>query len=216
MLEELSVTWVSENNLILTSTSPGDSLIYHFNRQPGRSQFYLNAIKDPHGNGFSLVYHEGLLKQVVSSGGDAWQFNYQNNLLTEIYSVNAAGPILLARYAYSHEQDLIQAEDSQGHSEHYRYLHHLITQRTLKVALIFILLGIAQQQMRCLRNWGDAINGVPTYNYQFNWDKPNRRAAVTDTRGGVTLYQFNTFGHPVQIKSPEGPSPALNTMSRAT
>ncbi|MEY4591067.1 MAG: hypothetical protein RL497_3143, partial [Pseudomonadota bacterium] len=204
-VEELTLTWPSENTLTLSASTPNAPLVYEFTRLPGRSQFYLSAIKDAYNNGFKLHYHEGQLHQVHSSGGDHWQFIYQQDLLTEIHQHSAGTTRSLVRYAYSAEQDLIQAFNAQGHSERYRYQNHLIQQRTLKSGYSFHFTWDGTgPSARCLRNWGDAIDGQPTYDYHFAWDKPNRRAAVTDTRGGVTHYQFNENGLPTHIKSPEG------------
>ncbi|HEY6529308.1 MAG TPA: DUF6531 domain-containing protein [Cellvibrionaceae bacterium] len=204
-VEELTLTWLSENTLSLQPSTPNALLIHEFTRLPGRSQFDLSAIKDVYGNGFKLIYEEGELQKVHSSGGDSWLFLYQHNLLTEIQQHAQDHTRTLVRYAYSKEQDLIQAWDAQGHCEQYRYEHHLIQQRTLKSGYSFYFSWDGTgPSASCLRNWGDPIHGQPTYDYQFKWDKPNHRAAVTDTRGGVTLYQFNELGLPTHIQSPEG------------
>ena len=74
----------------------------------------------------------------------------------------------LAQYQYDNNYDLIAATDAKGNSEQYSYNHHLIKKRTLKSGYSYHFLWDGNtNKARCVRNWGDNINGQPTYDYQL-------------------------------------------------
>ncbi|MCP4324576.1 MAG: hypothetical protein GY787_22505, partial [Alteromonadales bacterium] len=208
--EQLQLTRINSHSFSLRTIGGATEKI--FSQQQNSSTFLLTQIRDSFGNHFSLTYDNvnnafERLKHITSSTGAQWHLHYNKQAqLSHIEWKSAAGhQQTLVQYEYSNELDLASATDAKGHTEQYRYKNHLITQRTLKSGYSYHFLWDGDtNQARCVRNWGDHIDGQPTYEYHFKWDKPNKRVSIKDTRGGVETYQFNDRGLPVYHQDQEG------------
>jgi len=204
--EQLQLKRLSTKAYILTSTV-GHSRARYFDSEFGSDTLQLMQIRDPQGNQLRLNYKNNRLQRIQADFGDAWFFDYttQGNLSAIHWRTAEGHQKTQAQYTYNDNDDLISATDAQGNREHYAYANHIITQRTLKSGYNFYFEWDGDTpEARCIRNWGDKINGKPTYDYRFKWDPANHRVAMSDTRGGITLYQFNDRGLPVVEKAPEG------------
>ncbi len=204
--EKLRLYRSEDNRFFVTSIAPGSQLTHEFHRAAGAQSFQLVGLHDVLGNSLALVHEQGKLKQVTANDL-IWDLSYHpDGNIAAIQQKNAQGESrTLVSYDYDINGDLIQATDASGKSEHYAYQHHLIKKRTLKTGYSFHFeWDSAQPNARCLRNWGDTIDGKATYDYHFRWDKPNRRVTLTDTRGGNQVYQFNTQGLPIYHRDAEG------------
>lgn len=205
--DKLKVYRSGENQFELSSTEPGQKLTKQFQRPPTSGKFLLTRIYDNFNNGFDFSYKKGLLTQVSSQHGDFWHFEYnQQKTLAGITKLDSAGNRKpLAEFLYDQHNDLIEAFDSNGNSERYEYLNHLIQRRTIKSGYNFYFKWDGtDHQARCLEQWGDLIDGKPTYHYKFKWDKAARKVATTDTRGATEVYQFNPHGLPIYHRDAEG------------
>ncbi|VAW66608.1 hypothetical protein MNBD_GAMMA09-3909, partial [hydrothermal vent metagenome] len=208
--EKLQLKRFSTKAYILTSMSPGAVIERHFNTQHGSDTLPLTEIRDQHNNQYSLSYSQGRLQRMSASFGDVWQLHYNPQGLIAAIQWHTEGekaPLKKTRvqYRYDDNDDLISAIDAGDNPEHYAYHKHLITKRTLKSGYSFYFQWSDDTpKARCVRNWGDKINGKPTYDYSFQWDTANKRVAITDTRGGVEISKFNDRGLPIYQRDPEG------------
>jgi len=205
--EKLTIKRVSKKAYILTDTSPGPSLERYFDTQHDSDTLQLTQINDTHGNQHRLSYQQGQLQRITADFGDVWQLHYnQQNLIAGVQWHTSQGlKKTLVQYGYDENDDMVSATDAGGNTEHYAYQKHLIVKRTLKSGYSFYFQWDSDTpKARCIRNWGDQIDGKATYDYHFQWDPDNRRVAMTDTRGGVEISQFNERGLPIYQKSPEG------------
>ncbi len=224
--EQLTLQRHSEHHYSI-APSNGLGVQYHFHRAGNPHQPYrLTQIADHFGHQIHITHHaaepgqpattdittgQARLRLTYTEQGNICQIERRqegqhkhNNSATETPSTKAHWHTLV-RYDYNDAGDLIKATDANGHYEAYHFNAHVIAQRTLKSGYRFYFewdqLG---PQARCLRNWGDAINGQPTYDYRFEWDPQHHTSHVTDTRGGRTTYRFNDQGLPLSIRQPEG------------
>jgi len=205
--EKLNIKRLSSKAYILTGTSPGPSLERYFETQHGSDTLQLTQIQDSHGNQHRLSYQQGKLQRITANFGDEWQLHYNDqNLIAGVQWHTPQGlQKTLVQYGYDENDDMLSATDAGGNTEHYAYQKHLIIKRTLKSGYSFYFQWDSDTpKARCIRNWGDKIDGKATYDYKFQWDPDNRRVAMTDTRGGVEISQFNDRGLPIYQKDPEG------------
>ena len=204
LAEKLTIKRLSQTGYVLKES--GSTTEKLFEAVQGGQGLRLSQIRDRVGNRFYFYYQHDRLERIQAGFGDVWEIDYQNGNIAEISWCSAEGKRKkLVSYQYDAKHDLIVAKDALGHGERYKYQNHLITKRTLKSGYSFhFQWDGAKPGARCLRNWGDHINGKPTYDYTFNWDTVNKAVSVTDTRGGVTTHQFNDAGLPVLIRDPEG------------
>ena len=204
--EKLSVYRETPTTFVVTSTDSPLALSRVYSAVIGNQKLHLTSIKDAFGHQLILQYGQNRL-QAIQSQAQSWELNYHEsgNIHSVVWHTSSGSKKELASYEYNDEDDLIQYTDSVGNHERYEFKNHLITKRTIKSGYNFYFQWDGDSQnARCIRNWGDQINGQATYDYRFKWDKKNRRVAMTDTRGGTELYQFNDKGLPVYHRDPEG------------
>lgn len=204
--EALRVHRQSLTSFIVKPSGPGLYIERHFEAIASNTTLNLNRIKDAFNNAVDLHYKDNRIISIESQS-DRWSLSYdgRRNLTGITWQTSQGKSKVLARYSYDEKDDLIGAEDSVGNAEHYAYNHHLIAKRTLKSGYSFYFKWDGTtSKARCIQNWGDKINGKPTYNYTFQWDVENKRVAVTDTRGGIALHQFNERGLPSYTRDQEG------------
>lgn len=203
--EQLRLYRTGEKSFAVASTQPGVQITRHFGQVSAHAHLSLTKISDPFGNHIDFTYDEGRLTQIAAVG-HRFALAYSNaHLSTVTWHTPNGEHKQLAHYEYDTENDLVRAEDAVGNSERYAYQNHLIKRRTLKSGYRFYFEWDAQDSTaRCLRNWGDDIEGQPTYNYRFLWDDKNHSVTVTDTRGGQTTTQFNDKAKIIFERLPEG------------
>lgn len=200
------ITLIRNSHERYTLVSNEGALVKCFDLKNGNT-YLPTSVRDGVGNGVDLVYDRALkLKSIQSDYGAQWELHYQKQLINKVTWQGAAGETkTLAQYFYDDSCNLIQAKDANGNSEYYQYSNHIITRRTLKSGYRFHFKWTElTTKARCLRNWGDKINGQPTYDYRFNWDIPNKSVEVTDTRGGTEAYRFNASGSTLYKRDQEG------------
>lgn len=204
--EKYCLKRIASNEYKINRISPGVQVYYHFKAIPGTERLVLSKISDSIGNNYLMHYQDAILVSIVSSWGDRWQIKYENNLLSQVvWQRTDCPPKTLVSYRYSSNTDLCEAIDPIGNSEKYQFNHHLITKRTLKSGYSFQFeWDGTSPTAKCLRNWGDPINGQPTYNYTFAWDELGSGVRISDTRGAVETYEFNEQGLPIYHRDPEG------------
>ncbi|MGL6159782.1 RHS repeat-associated core domain-containing protein [Microbulbifer sp.] len=212
VVEKLSLTRVDDDHWIIAPYGAPNGVQKHFKPAGAFAEHLsLAEIRDGYGNFHRFHYVDERLICVESSLGEALHIspprgNANLGRIGELKKETRDGRIAaLASYQYSDEGDLIQATDADGHSERYRYHCHVIKQRTLKSGYNFYFEWDAEGPgARCLRQWGDPIDGQPTYSYQFDWDDDRRGVTVTDTRGGRERYRFNDRALPIYHRGAEG------------
>ncbi|MBI3898996.1 MAG: RHS domain-containing protein [Gammaproteobacteria bacterium] len=202
--EQLTLCCPAPNRYVIRA-SQGGRIAHHF-AQVGDA-YRLTQIRDSAGNHLDLHYPDGVLTQVTSGMGEALRFEYTDDArIKAVHKHTADGETTcLVRYEYDAQHDLVAAYDEVGACERYEYVNHVITKRTLKSGYSFHFeWDQYTSKARCLRNWGDPIDGEPTYDYRFEWDPTNKTNSVIDTRGGRQTYQFNDLGLPVYHRDAEG------------
>lgn len=207
VVERLSLTRISDEHWVIAPYGAPNGVQKHFKAADPFSEYLdLAEIRDGYGSGYLFHYIDGRLICVESSLGEALHISPAGDRIGELKKEARDGRITsIASYQYNDEGDLIEAADADGHSERYRYHKHVIVQRTLKSGYSFHFEWDAEGPgARCLRQWGDPIDGQATYSYQFDWDDDGRGVTVTDTRGGVERYRFNERALPIYHRDPEG------------
>ncbi|WP_346839621.1 polymorphic toxin type 46 domain-containing protein [Microbulbifer sp. SAOS-129_SWC] len=207
VVEQLSLTRVADDHWIIAPYGAPSGVQKHFKRaDPADSDLSLAEIRDGYDNSYRFHYVQGQLICVESSLGEALHIAPADGRIGTLKKETRDGHISeLASYEYDDAGDLVCATDAEGCSEHYRYHQHVIAQRTLKSGYSFHFEWDAEgPAARCVRQWGDPIDGQPTYSYQFEWDDDRNGVTVTDTRGGQERYRFNERALPIYHRDPEG------------
>ncbi|MFA0809928.1 RHS repeat-associated core domain-containing protein [Microbulbifer epialgicus] len=211
VVEHLTLTRVNDEHWFITPYGAPKGVQKHFKATGDTGSLKLSEIRDGYGNYYLFHYIDERLICIESSLGEALHItppegSGNSHHIGELKKETRDGRIkILAHYEYSDEGDLIKATDADGHSEHYQYHHHVIKQRTLKSGYRFHFEWDAEgPSARCVRQWGDPIDGQDTYNYQFVWDDDGKGVTVTDTRGGKERYRFNDRALPIYHRDPEG------------
>ncbi|USD20645.1 DUF6531 domain-containing protein [Microbulbifer variabilis] len=211
VVEQLSLTRVNDEHWIVTPYGAPNGVQRHFKAIGDKGTLKLAEIRDGYGNFYLFHYIDERLICIESSLGEALHISPPEGQakslhIGELKKETRDGRIkVLAKYEYNNEGDLIKATDADGHSEQYQYHQHVIKQRTLKTGYRFHFEWDAEgPSARCVRQWGDPIDGQDTYNYQFAWDDDGKGVSVTDTRGGKERYRFNERALPIYHRDPEG------------
>ena len=207
VVEQLSVTRESDDHWIVTPYGAPKGIQKHFKSDSAAGgPLKLSDIRDGYGNFYRFHYVNGQLICVESSLGEALHISPVDGRIGALKKESRDGQLSsLASYAYSDQGDLIRATDVNGHSEQYQYVGHLIKKRTLKSGYSFhFRWDDTGPGARCLRQWGDPIDGQATYDYSFVWDDDGKGVAVTDTRGGTERYRFNEQALPIYYRDAEG------------
>ncbi|WP_066962872.1 RHS repeat-associated core domain-containing protein [Microbulbifer sp. Q7] len=207
VVEQLSVTRESDRHWVVAPYGAPKGIQKHFRAESAAgSSLKLSEIRDDYGNFYRFHYVQGQLICVESSLGEALHISPVEGRVGALKKESRDGHIsVIASYEYSEQGDLIRATDAKGHSERYEYVGHLIKKRTLKSGYSFhFRWDDSGPGARCLRQWGDPIDGQATYDYTFVWDEDGKGVAVTDTRGGTERYRFNAQALPIYYRDAEG------------
>ncbi|WP_238152046.1 RHS repeat-associated core domain-containing protein [Microbulbifer sp. A4B17] len=211
VVENLSLTRVNDEHWVVTPYGAQNGVQKHFKATGTNGALKLSEIRDGYGNYYLFHYIDERLICIESSLGEALHISppegQPNSLrIGELKKETRDGRIkILAKYEYSDEGDLIKATDADGYSEQYEYHKHVISKRTLKTGYRFYFEWDKEgPSARCVRQWGDSIDGQATYNYEFAWDEGGHGVTVTDTRGGRERYRFNDRALPIYHRDPEG------------
>lgn len=201
--ERLSLLREDSERYSLASMDGGAVRIF----SPVAGLLRLTRIEDSCGNRLRLHYVGGRLSAVENDSGDGLEFELDaaGRINAIRQRLKAGGARLLMNYAYDDAGDLVAATDAEGDKERYAYTNHLFRRRTLKSGYSF---HFEWDQLtpagRCMRQWGDPIDGQRTYAYRFDYDSQQRITTVTDTRGAVHVYQFNDRGQVLSHRDAEG------------
>ncbi|WP_370292083.1 polymorphic toxin type 46 domain-containing protein [Thalassolituus sp.] len=208
--EKLILTRTAEDEYQVANAN-GQGITYHFASGAARATYRMTRWTDNSGHQVNFEYQNNLVKRITTSEGEELQLTHDNKghvvAVDRVFRPESR-PQYVSRqvaYEFNEDSDLITSFDEMGHTQHFRYEQHLIQQRTLKSGFSYYFewthIG---PDARCLRNWGDKINGEHVYDYKFEWDLDNRTSHATDSRGGRLSYKFNRLGLPVWIRQPEG------------
>lgn len=207
VVEQLSIARRSADHWVITPYGAPQGVQKHFRSVSVDSDvLLLSEIRDGYGNFYHFHYVNKQLICVESSLSEALHIAPVDGRIGELKKETRDGHLsTLARYEYSEQGDLIRATDANGHSERYEFNGHLIKKRTLKSGYSFhFQWDNTGPGARCLRQWGDPIDGKATYDYTFVWDDDGKGVAVTDTRGGTERYRFNDRALPIYYRDAEG------------
>ena len=191
----------------------------------------LVRIEDAFGNALRIEYSSDGRPCKVHSSQAAWALHYNaQGLLAHIaqvaqpFEVAGLNQLVLVQYSYNELGQLVAATDAAGHTEHYAYnAQHVLVQRTLKSGYNIHFEwestradGTPLPNSRCVRQWGDSVQGQPTYRYRFEWGLTGTGSgagggigtvnAAIDSRGARTEYEFNEQGLCTRQRNPEGGS----------
>ncbi|MBU0784401.1 MAG: glycohydrolase toxin TNT-related protein [Gammaproteobacteria bacterium] len=210
--------------------SNGLGLAWHFeSHQDNANTCHLVRMEDAFGNALCIDYLDAKPTRIHTSQG-TWVLGYnEQGLIAQVAQLaqgvsaeevaNEAADLLglnqlvLVQYRYNELGQLVGATDAAGFEEKYTFnARNVLVQRTLKSGYnIYFEWELAGEHSRCTRQWGDPIDGKPTYHYRFEWavngdpnnGDPNCSAAI-DSRSARIEYHFNAQGLPVFERGPEG------------
>jgi RHS repeat-associated protein len=143
-----------------------------------------SRVEDALGNRIVLLHDDaGLLTSLVDSGGRELFFHYnRDGLLTEVEGPHPDEPgrrVVLARYEYDAQGNLLFAYDALGKASRYEYRGHLLMREANRNGLSFFFeYDGDDEKARCTRTWGDG--GI--YNHKLAYQP------------GVTVVE-NSLGH---------------------
>jgi YD repeat-containing protein len=167
-IEKLSVERVTESSYRIHDNERGPIRV--FESYGAGLPLRLRELRDTSGNALKLSYQFGRLHRLEADHGTRWELDYdiQGRILRVREITTRGKDSVRVHYEYDAQGDLISASDGTGHREQYAYQNHLIACRTLKSGYRFHFEWDERTaKARCLRNWGDAIEGLPTYDYRF-------------------------------------------------
>lgn len=202
----------------LWSTTNAVTITRQFTRTVSTSSNYsLSYISDSVGNYWECEYEEGVLVGLLSSWGVGLKISYKNNkdhvyLIDDIkryvldeLNKKAHNVKSLTNYRYDIHANQIAAIDAAGYQEKYSYQDRLLTHRFLKTGYGFTFEWMRTgEQNKCVRCYGEPINGQPQKNYHFSYDQKKRRTTVVDARSGIRQYFYNLRYQLIKQLNPEG------------
>ncbi|WP_444943871.1 DUF6531 domain-containing protein [Microbulbifer sp. ZKSA006] len=211
VVEQLTLTRINDEHWVITTYGVSAGIEKHFKATGETGALRLTKICDSYGNFYQLHYRNECLIRVESSFGEDLYISpaEESSASFRIGALKRigrdGGTKFVAHYEYSDEGSLIKAVDGSGCGEKYEYQKYNIKQRTLKTGYRFYFEWDTDgPSARCVRQWGDTIDGKPTCNYQFIWGGDGYRVTIIDTRGGQTHYCFNERGLPTYYCNGEG------------
>jgi RHS repeat-associated protein len=175
----------------------------------------LSSLEDQSGNRIIFTYdRRGALATIIDAAGR--QLNVATDDQRRIVSIDAPHPsepegrLTLVKYAYDHDDNLVEARDGRGQAFTFTYDGHLLTRETNRNGLSFYFeYDGKNQQARCVRTWGDG--GI--YDHKIRYEQPAPGITeVTDSLGAITLYchrggtvwkRVNALGHANQTQRNE-------------
>jgi len=168
----------------------------------------LTRIEDPLGDRLSMTYDGGgRLTGIRDSGGRQFVLHYgRDGLLQQIEGPHPEEPtrrVILARYEYDPQGNLVFAHDALGHTTRYEYRGHLLARETNRNGLSFYFeYDGGDEKARCVHTWGDggiydrkltyqprativenSLGEKTTYHHRAGlvWKTVDARGAVTET-----------------------------------
>ncbi|WP_140637450.1 RHS repeat protein, partial [Methylibium rhizosphaerae] len=197
----------------------------------GRTERYssagrLESTSDASGNTLSYAYHaDGRLQSVSTAGGETTTFVYDGALLVELRTTyqeeGATRQLTRTRYGYDAQQrlqtvtvDLSPEDGSVADGKVYvtTYTYDGSSNRVASVAqtdgtalqLEYVQVGGGEYRIWRVT---DALNHLT----EFSYDLANRRTAVTDPMGAVTVYEYGPRGELLRVTAP-----AVNAVAAVT
>ena len=175
-------------------------LRHHFGRTPATErETWLPLLRQEDAFGNAITFHygpQGHLRGIVDSAGRKLPVSTDaHGRITEIQGPHPTVPnreVTLLSYRYSYEGELVEARDALGHPFRYAYDdEHRLVEETDRLGLTFYFeyegSGI---ESRCIQTWGDG--GV--FERHLTYDLDARTTTVVDSRGGVTVHEWNALG----------------------
>ena len=185
-------------------------LRHHFGHPPATErETWLPLLKqeDAFGNAVTLHYGpQGHLRGIVDSAGRRLPVSTDaRGRITEIQGPHPTvsnREVTLLSYRYSYEGELVEARDALGHPFRYGYDdQHRLAEETDRLGLTFYFeyegSGI---ESRCVHTWGDG--GV--FERHLTYDLVAQTTRVVDSRGGVTVHEWNALGLVTRTVDPLG------------
>lgn len=173
-----------------------EGLAFRFVNGPPGQVRPLAAVEDRCGNAVRLERDtRGRLARIEDSAGRSLvvESDSQGRITALVvpHPDRAGESYRAVTYGYDGEGDLVEVHDSYGHPIRYAYQGHLLVRETDRAGLSFhFQYDGAAHEARCLRTWGDG--GL--FARAITYDVQARRTAVTDSRGGVTVHDWNELG----------------------
>lgn len=206
-----NLTLEKTNNYYIVYTNDG---MQYFFGQAGRSDGTqpLLRIEDAYKNRVKLEYdHSGYLISIIDTHGRL--LNFINDTFGRLLQVEIPHPeiidkrIVVARYQYNNQNELIAVLDVHNRATLYYYKHHLLVQETDRNGLSFYFAYDGNDfDAKCVRTWGDG--GI--YDHILTYDKANRVTIVENSLLAQTSYFADELGRIVKIINPLGQSTLMD------
>jgi RHS repeat-associated protein len=146
------------------------------------------CVEDALGNRIALLYDStGRFTGIIDSGGRSFALQYaRDGLLQQIEGPHPDDPgrkVVLARYEYDPDGNLIFAHDALGQTSRYEYKGHLLSREVNRNGLAFHFeYDGKDERARCIRTWGDG--GI--YDHKITYEPGI--TLVEDSLGHKTTY----------------------------
>jgi RHS repeat-associated protein len=204
--------WNTAERLALSAAAGGfaitgtDGLTRTFTHQ-GRPDgaLSLTTIEDRDGNRIQLSYDRfGGLERITDA--EERVFDLERDRAGRITAIDAphpegAGRVVVSRFAYDEQGDLVAAVDALGNTFRYVYVNHLLVQETDPSGHSFYFAyDGADHDAWCVRTWGDG--GV--FDRLLTYDKARGVTVAEDSLGHSTTYFTNEAGVVVKQIDPCG------------
>ncbi len=185
----------------------------------------LTSIEDLTGNSIRFRYdRDQHLQKIIDSAGRTLQVitDHQGRItaISVPHPDDAYTDFFVVRYAYDNQEDLIEAIDALDHTIRYSYEDHLLVQETDRNGLSFYFTYEGNDHTaKCIRTWGD--KGIYDHKLTYiddecltivenslghitrhYWNSNGLVTQTVDTRGGVTLTEFNEFNEKISESDP--------------
>lgn len=167
-----------------------EGLIYYF---PAKKELAreipVEYVKDLSGNFIQYVRDGNGLKEINESGGRKIAVKSRNGLIENMSLVYPyRDPVLLVRYEYDENSDLIMASDAMEACFRFSYQNHLLTKETKRSGLNFNYeYDKYVPEGKCIHTWGD--DGL--YDYRLKYLEEERITEITDSLGNVSYLKYD-------------------------
>ena len=152
-----------------------------------------HRISNPSGAEVLFTYNTGgTLSHIKDSAGRDLGVASEAGRITAIHAPHPGGGTFpIVRFAYDQRGNLVRSYDELDHAFTYEYAGHLLGRETDRNGLSFYFEYDGDDASAwCIRTWGD--DGI--HDNTVVYDKVNRVTSVTNSRGAVTVYEYNEDG----------------------
>jgi RHS repeat-associated protein len=167
---------------------------FRFSGEPKKTATvsFVSYIEDFYGNRVRFGYEGDRLVRITDTVGRVLVLDYNDRglvcALRFLSDGRSESGLIVRRYAYSNDDDLIEWVDEAGHTYRFEYEQHLLTVETDRCGFSFYFAYDAEGW--CQHTWGN--NGLLQRRLEYDIEK--QRTRVIDSDGLTKMYEWNDCG----------------------